>query len=161
MECWTLWALLSHPPKLHVAAIVFPMQKMIMKLLKRLWGSFMKPMFPSHIIASRYECEETIWRNSLDLRSLHTGKPAVTDSAGETAALIPGSMAFLQPSGELVLIVEVGMGIERAIFTWFQVLVELRIGLLLIVWFPILYLAFVSTMTMISSPDLGMQSNRN
>jgi hypothetical protein len=77
----------------------------------------MKPTFPSHIIASHYECEETIWRNSLNLRSLHTGKPAVTDSADETAALIPGSMAFLQPSGELVLIVEVGMGIERAIFT--------------------------------------------
>jgi hypothetical protein len=64
---------------------------------------------PSHIIASRYECEETIWRNSLDLKSLHTGMPAVTDSTDETAVLIPGSMAFLQPSGELVLIVEAGM----------------------------------------------------
>ena len=34
---------------------------------------------------------------------------AVTDSTAETAILIPGSMAFLQPSGELVLIVEAGM----------------------------------------------------
>ncbi len=65
---------------------------------------------PSHIIASHYECEETIWRNSLDLQSLHPGMPAVTDSTtDETAILIPGSMTFLQPSGELVLIVEAGM----------------------------------------------------
>ncbi len=64
---------------------------------------------PSHIIASHYECEETIWRNSLDLKLLHTRMPAVTDSTAETAILIPGSMAFLQPSGELVLIVEAGM----------------------------------------------------
>jgi hypothetical protein len=74
----------------------------------RLLVAYVGMSLPSDVLASRYECEEIIYRNSLDLQSLLQGIPKVGTKVEPTEDnLVAGSMAFGE-DGKLTVVLEIG-----------------------------------------------------